>query len=151
MNLFVNFHNADAAVVFIARMFLGLLFFFQGYDAVFRIKISGVIEAIKFPLVAKGVPKFIIISGAYFTSYVELICGFLLIIGFIKYYALYLLGIDLLFAAFAFGIIKPMWDMQFVFPRLLLLIFLLLFPAYSDVLSVDYHWSLFKFINSLNN
>ena len=145
MQLLVH-HNEIA--VFVARIFLGLLFFFQGYDAVFRIKVGGVIETIKQPLMNKGVPKFFIRAGAYFTSYAELICGTFLLIGFVKYYSLYFLGIDLLFAAFAFGIIKPMWDMQFVFPRLVLLIFLLIVPTEWDVLSIDYNWSFIKFIKS---
>lgn len=131
----------EMVAVFITRVFLGLLFLFQGYDAVFRVKVKGVIDTIFLPLEDKGVPKPLIYLGAYFTSYIQLVCGFLLLIGFLKYYALCLLGIDLLFAAFAFGILKPMWDMQFVFPRLVLLIFLLIAPSHWDVLSIDYWFS----------
>ena len=87
--------------------------------------------------------------GAYFTSYVELIGGFFLIIGFLKYYSLYLLGINLLVASFAFSITKPMWDMQFVFPRILLLLFLLIVPSNWDVISVDYWISIIKLLKSL--
>lgn len=143
------FHNHEIAGVLIARVFLGLLFFFQGFDAIFRIKISGVLETIEEPLTRIRVPRFFILFGAYFTSYVELIGGFLLIIGFIKYYALYLLGIDIIIASIAFGIVKPMWDMQYVFPRLALLLFLLIIPSQWDVISVDYVWSVIKFIKSI--
>lgn len=136
--------DAHTIAVFIARVFLGLLFFFQGYDAVFRIKIKGVVETIFSPLKEKGFPNSLIYFGVYFTSYAELLCGFSLIIGFLKFYSLYLLGIDLLIASIAFGTIKPMWDMQFVFPRLALLIFLLVIPSYWDVISVDYVLPIFK-------
>lgn len=137
----------DAA--FIARLFLGILFFLQGYDKVFRIGVKQVIAAVHGPLSSKGMPKSFSTFGAYFTSYVELICGGLLIIGFVKYYCLYLLGFDLVFAALAFGIVEPIWDMKHIFPRLALLIFLMIIPSQWDVISVDYAWSLIRFIKSI--
>lgn len=136
----------DAA--FIVRLFLGILFFLQGYDKVFRIGVRQVIATVHGPLSSKGVPKIFSTLGAYYTSYAELICGALLIIGFVKYYCLYLLGFDLLFAALAFGIVEPIWDMKHIFPRLVLLIFLMVIPSQWDVISVDYVWSLIKFIKS---
>lgn len=141
--------NKEVMAVFIVRVFLGLLFFFQGVDAVFNVKPSGVLQTIKEPLMEKGVPSFMIVFGAYYTSYVELLAGFCLLIGFVKYYALYLLGIDLLIASVAFGIIKPMWDMQFVFPRLVLLLFFLITPSEWDIISVDYIWSIIRFVRTI--
>ena len=123
--------------VFIARIFLGLLFFFQGYDAVFNIKIRNVIGTYQHTFSNKGIPKFLTIIGSWFTSYVELVGGFLLIAGLFKYYAIYFLGIDLIVASIAFGITTPMWDMRFVFPRLALLLFLLVVPTTWDSWSVD--------------
>jgi uncharacterized membrane protein YphA (DoxX/SURF4 family) len=146
MSFSVHVREMDAA--FIARVFLGLVFFLQGYDKVFRMGVKQVIQTIHTPLSSKGVPEFISIFGAYFTSYVELICGALLIVGFVKYYCLYLLGFDLLFAAMAFGIVEPVWDMRHIFPRLALLIFLMVIPSRWDVIAVDYVWSLIKFIKS---
>jgi uncharacterized membrane protein YphA (DoxX/SURF4 family) len=143
-----TYHHEIAAVL-IARVFLGLLFFFQGYDAVFKVKIKGVVEAIASPLSATGFPKILIICGAWYTSMVELIAGFFLIIGFVKYYALYLLGIDLIIASIAFGVTKPVWDMRFVFPRLALLLFLLIVPSQWDIFSVDYCWSILRLIKSI--
>ena len=142
-------HSREVVAMFIVRVFLGTLFFFQGFDAVFRIKVKGVLDTIEQPLLEKGLPKIFIEIGAYYTSYVNLIGGFLLIIGFVKYYALYFIGIDILLTAFAFSVIKSMWDMQFVFPRLMLMIFFLIAPTYWDVISIDYVWSLFKFIRSI--
>lgn len=149
--MYTIFHNHEIAGAFLARIFLGLLFFFQGVDAVFNIKINGILQTIEEPMSKTGVPKFLIVTGAWFTCYIELIGGFLLIIGFAKYYAMYLLGLDLIIASIAFGIMKPMWDMQFVFPRLVLLIFLLVIPSEWDVLSVDYVWSIIKFVRSLTH
>ena len=144
-------HSREVVAMFIARVFLGTLFFFQGFDSVFRIKVKGVFQTIEQPFLDKGLPKIFITIGTYYTSYVNLICGFLLIIGFAKYYALYFIGLDILMTAFAFSIIKPMWDMHLVFPRLALVIFFLIAPAYWDVISVDYAWSLIKFVKSITN
>jgi putative oxidoreductase len=140
----------EVVAVFIARVFLGFLFFFQGADAVFKITPAGVMRAIEQPLRERGVPRFFIGAGVYFTSYTELIAGLFLITGFLKYYALYLLGLDLIVASLVFGMIKPMWDMQFVFPRLVLLLFLLLVPAEWDVLSGDYLWAPTEFVSLIN-
>lgn len=146
----MSYHHETAAAL-ITRVFLGVLFFFQGYDKVFKVKIKGVIETFEYSIISKHLSKTLLVLIAFFTSYIELIGGFLLIIGFLKYYTLYFLGLDLILVAVAFGMIKPMWDMQFVFPRLLLLLLLLVIPSQWDVVSVDYFWSLIKFLKSLNN
>jgi len=146
MLLMIHVREMEAALL--ARVFLGLLFLFQGYDKIFRIGVSNVIETIHNPLKEKGIPEFFSKVGAYLTSYIELICGFTLIIGFAKYWSMYLLGFDILFAAVAFGIVEPMWDMRHFFPRMVLLLFLLIIPSQWDVISVDYAWSLIKFMHS---
>jgi putative oxidoreductase len=122
---------------FIARIFLGLLFFFQGYDAVFNVKIRNVIQVYENSFASKGIPRFLTVVGAWFTSYIEFIGGLLLILGVFQYYVLSLLGLDLIIASIAFGISTPMWDTRHVFPRLLLLLLLLIIPASWNVISLD--------------
>ncbi|MBI4944952.1 MAG: DoxX family membrane protein [Bacteroidetes bacterium] len=145
------FYHHEVAAALLARIFLGLLFFFQGIDAVFNIQIRGVLRTIEEPMSKIGVPKFLIITGTWFACYIELIGGFLLIIGFAKYYVMYLLGLDLIIASIALSIMKAMWDMQFIFPRFAILIFLLVIPSDWDVVSVDYVWSIIKFFRSLTH
>lgn len=147
MNFSIPFREMDVA--FIARVFLGFVFFLQGYDKVFRLGVKQVIQTVHEPLAAKGVPRFFSATGAYFTSYIELIFGALLIIGFAKYYCLGLLGFDLIFAAIAFGIVEPVWDMKHIFPRLALLLFLLVIPSQWDVISIDHVWCVSNFIKSI--
>lgn len=130
--------NNEAVLTFILRVILGILFFFQGYDRVFKLKISGVIEFFSQQLGSIKVPQFVLVLTAWFTSCAELLCGALLILGLFKTYALYLLGLDLIIVSAAFSLIKPMWDMQQLFPRLILLAILLYLPAKWDVLSVDH-------------
>jgi putative oxidoreductase len=127
----------ECVAVLIARVFLGLLFFFQGYDAVFHVKVKYVIQAYEHSFANKGIPRFLTVCGAWFTSCVELIGGLLLVLGLFESPVLYLLAFDLIIASIAFGITSPMWDMKFVFPRLALLIFLLVVPYSWNLWSLD--------------
>ncbi len=133
----INQYHVVAAI-FIARVFLGILFFFQGYDAIFNIKLKQVIETYHNTFVNKGIPKFLTISASWFTSYTALIGGFLLIIGLCEYSVLYLLGLNLIITAIGFSINNPMWDTRFVLPRLILIIFLLIVPQNRNIWSLDY-------------
>jgi len=131
--------NHESVLTFVLRVILGILFFFQGYDKVFRMKIGGVADFFRQELGPIAVPNFIILLSAWFTSLAELFCGALLIVGLFKSYALGLLGIDMILVTAAFSLIKPMWDMQFVFPRLILLAILLYLPWQWDTISLDYY------------
>lgn len=126
------------AGVFIARVFLGFLFFFQGYDAVFRIKMANVISALQNEFYGKGIPQFLTAFMAWFTSYTALICGLMLVFGLATYIALFLLGINLIVASVGFGLSKPMWDMKHAFPRLALILLLLFVPHDWHHLSIDH-------------
>ena len=136
-NITLYFNN-ESILVFILRVILGILFFFQGYDKVFNVKINGVIEFFRNESRHVQIPEFILKSSAYFTSYAELIGGTLLILGLFKNYALYLLGFDLIIVVGAFSMLKPMWDMNLLFPRLILLGILLFLPSKWDILSLDF-------------
>ncbi len=127
----------EIAAIFVARVFLGLLFFFQGYDAVFTVKIKHVIETYENTFINKGIPKFLTVFAIWFTCCSELIGGFFLIIGLFENSALYLLSINLIIASIGFGINTPMWDTKFVFPRLILILFLLLIPESWNGWSFD--------------
>jgi len=133
-----DYINNESVLTFVLRVILGILFFFQGYDKIFKIKLNEVVNTFQAELGSIAVPKAILVPIAYFTSFVELIAGALLIVGMFKTYALYLLGIDLILVAGAFSLIKPMWDMQLLFPRLILLSILLYLPNSWDVLSLDF-------------
>lgn len=130
--------NNEAILVFILRVILGLLFFFQGYDKVFKVKTPGVLDFFKSELGNIKIPDPVLKLSTYYTSYVEFICGALLIIGLFTKYALYLLGFDLILVVGAFSLIKPMWDMQLLFPRLVLLSILLYLPEEWNIISADH-------------
>jgi len=54
-------------------------------------------------------------------------------------------GIDLLIVAFGFSMLNPVWDLRDIFPRLLLVVILLVMPAEWDVVSVDYGLGILAF------
>lgn len=123
---------AEVVAAFTARVFLGLLFFFQGYDKVFKLKITGVVRAFEQPYRQTRLPLFFLQAGAVLTSFIELVGGLMLILGIFKYAALYILAFDLLIATAALSLMNPMWDLKFSFPRLVLILFLLIIPPEWD-------------------
>jgi uncharacterized membrane protein YphA (DoxX/SURF4 family) len=122
----------------LVRVTVGILFFFQGYDKLFRIKMSGVINAFVTDAEHRKVPKPVLYVISYYTSIVELIGGLFLIVGLFTTFSLYALALDLVLVCLAFSYIKPMWNMKHVFPRLLLVVLLLLLPTEFNQLSLDY-------------
>ncbi len=130
-------NNAYVAELLV-RVFAGVLFFYQGYDKLFRIKMPGVISAFAEDADRYHVPRPILSLVAYYTSFAELLGGAMLILGFLTSYALYALGLDLVLVSLAFSYMTPMWDLKHVFPRLVLLVILLLFPPEYCRYSLDH-------------
>ncbi|AEA45172.1 DoxX family protein [Fluviicola taffensis DSM 16823] len=130
-------YNPIAAIT-IARVFLGILFLFQGYDAVFNIGLKKVTDTYQANFGLKGIPRNLTSFAAWYTSCTELICGLLLVLGLFEFASLYLLGINLIIAAIGFGLNAPLWDTKNVYPRLILLLFLLIVPAHWHHWSLDY-------------
>lgn len=135
METITQYHHVMAALI--ARVFLGCLFFFQGYDAIFNVRIRNVIDTYQAGFSKKGIPVFLTVCAAWFTSCTALVGGALLITGLFQYPALYLLGLNLVVAAIGFGINTPMWDPRHVLPRLILILFLLAIPQSWNVAAFD--------------
>lgn len=131
------YFSQENFLVFLIRVILGILFFFQGYDKIFKVKIAGVVDFFHDEMQHKKMPSFLLVFSAYFTSFAEFIGGGLLIIGLFKTWAYYLLGLDLILVCGAFSMMKPMWDMGMLFPRLLLLAILLYLPLQWDIIALD--------------
>lgn len=121
--------NFSIAEVFV-RCFLGILFVFQGYDKLFVVKIKNVVNAFHSEADRKHIPEFLLVFTSYFTSITEFIGGILLITGLFHQFVPIILAINLLIVAFAFSFLRPMWDMQHVFPRVILLTLILLLSNY---------------------
>ena len=126
-----------AAAILFTRALLGLIFIMQGHGKIFIYSVPKVYGMFFKDFEKTFLPKWLIWATAYYTSYVELICGLLLIIGLFRQWALYLLGIDLLIVSFGHGLLEPIWDLQHVIPRAILLITALLVPRQWDKWNLD--------------
>jgi uncharacterized membrane protein YphA (DoxX/SURF4 family) len=133
----MNDRTSRAIAVLFARALLGVIFLMQGYGKVFTFSVLKAYDMFFKDFEKTFLPKWLIWSTAYYTSYVELICGFLLIIGLFRKYALYLLAIDLLVVSFGHGFMEPIWDLQHVIPRAILLIAILIIPSQWDKWHLD--------------
>lgn len=131
-----NTYSRAAGLLFI-RSLLGVIFLMQGYGKVFVFGVSKVYAMFFAAFENTFLPKWIIISTAYYTSYIEMIGGLLLIVGIFRKYIYYLLSIDLLVVSFGHGLLEPIWDLQHVMPRTILLAALFLIPKEWDRWCLD--------------
>src|SRR5689334_14729305 len=92
----------------VLRTVAGILFFFQGYDKLFNIRIAGIINTFGDSFFRKKIPAAALRPAILISSWIELICGLALFIGLERNIALYLLSFNMIFVALAFSIIKPM-------------------------------------------
>ncbi len=123
--------------MFFIRVLLGIIFLMQGYGKIFTIGTGKIYDMFFKVFENTFLPKWLIVSTAYFTSYVELFCGLMLIIGLLRKQAMYLLAIDLLIVSFGHGLIEPIWDLSHVMPRAILLAALFFFPWEWDKWNAD--------------
>lgn len=125
--------------VLTVRLILGLIFLMQGFGKVFTWGVENVYNMDFFYGTYNDIlPDYVIKATAYYTSYIELIAGLLVVIGLKKNYALYLLASVLVIVTFGHGLIDPIWDLSHVMYRTILLVALLLLPQDWDRFSVDY-------------
>ncbi len=129
--------NRNVALLTI-RMLLGFIFLMQGFGKVVTMGVEQVYKADFFYGTFNTLlPDFIIQATAYYTSYIELIGGLLLVIGFKTNYALYALASVLIIVTFGHGLAQPIWDLSHVMYRAILLVALLLLPQEWDKFSTD--------------
>ena len=122
----------------IVRVFAGIIFLFQGYDKLFNVKITGVVSTFLDEAEHHHIRRPLVTMMAWYTSAVEFFGGIFLILGLFTKCTLYFLGVDLLLVAVAFSVLDAVWDMRHVFPRLILVTALLLFPETWNKFSLDY-------------
>ncbi len=126
-----------ALALFLLRTVTGIIFFFQGYDKIFNIKIKNVVSTFQEPIEKTYIPNSLLKPFAWITSGAELIGGLLLIFGLMIDLSLLILSINMLLVAIAFSNIKAMWDMQYYFPRFIFLLLLMLLPSEWDQWKLD--------------
>ncbi|CAA0250616.1 conserved membrane hypothetical protein [Tenacibaculum maritimum] len=128
--------NKQIAVTII-RLILGFIFFFQGFGKVFKFGLYNVYTNFFLASYREILPDFLLLFTAYYTSIIELVAGFLLIIGFKRDMALYALASVLVIVTIGHGLKEPVWDLSHVMYRTILLVSLLLLPTELDFFSID--------------
>ncbi|MFT5779672.1 MAG: putative membrane protein YphA (DoxX/SURF4 family) [Crocinitomicaceae bacterium] len=126
-----------AAGILIIRLVLGFIFLMQGFGKIFSMGVDLVHYKYFAGSFKDILPESITYATAYYTSYVELLGGLLLLIGFKRDLALYFLGSVLIIVSFGHGLLDPTWGVQDVLFRLMLLAALLLLPKTWDTISID--------------
>jgi uncharacterized membrane protein YphA (DoxX/SURF4 family) len=119
------------------RVILGSLFFFQAYEKLFRIGLDESYRVFQEDAQRKNVPIWFMKGSVIISSYIELIAGFMLIIGFFQSYAMFLLGINLIMVSIGFGYLQGLWDIRHVFPRIVLLALLYVIYDGPHLWSID--------------
>ncbi len=109
----------------------------QGFGKVFTWGISNVYQNVFASYEETWIPNFLLQFTAYFTSYMELVGGLLLVLGLFRHWAYLGLGAVLLLVTYGHGLSSPIWDLQHVFVRAVFLIGLLLVPKDWDQLHLD--------------
>ncbi|MEX1001416.1 MAG: DoxX family membrane protein [Crocinitomicaceae bacterium] len=123
--------------LFFIRLLLGVIFLMQGYGKVFTYGVEKVYQLF-FSSYTEFLPDFLVKATVYFTSYAELLGGLLLILGLFRNYVYYLFIVVLLVVSLGHGIAQPIWDLQHVFFRSVLLIVLLFMPQEKDKWAIDH-------------
>ena len=119
------------------RLLLGFIFTMQGYGKVFKIGVQKIYESAFLPY-TKFFPEILLQWLAYFTSYVELFAGLLLLLGLFRMAAYISLAAVLLIVSFGHGLMEPIWNLQHVFVRSVFLTALFLIPLKKDLYSLDH-------------
>ncbi len=119
------------------RVLLGVIFLMQGWGKIFYMTVPKVYESFFKTFENTFLPKWLIVATAYYTSYIELIGGLLLILGLFRKYAMILLALDLIIVSYGHGLTEPIWDLSHVIPRAILLAILFFIPVEWDRWNVD--------------
>lgn len=130
--------NQQIAVLTL-RLLLGFIFLMQGYGKVFTYTVDNIYNMMFATEAYANFPNVLLLGTAYYTSYVELLAGVLLVLGLKRDYALYALASVLVIVTFGHGYAEPIWDLSHVMYRSSLLIALLLLPSQWDRFSIDYY------------
>lgn len=128
--------NKSAALLTI-RLILGFIVLAQGYGKIFVFGMNAVYNNFFAATYADILPEFLLWVTAYYTTFVELIAGILLVVGYKRDYALYAVASVLVIVTFGHGLAEPIWDTSHVMSRLLLTAALLLLPEEWDSWRLD--------------
>ena len=83
-------------------------------------------------------PEWMLLCTAYFTSYAEAICGLTVMLGLMRYLSYTVLATVLFVVSFGHGLIEPIWNLEHVLFRGILLLPLFFIDGNEDRFSLDH-------------
>src|SRR5215831_1477241 len=139
MRSFINNQRSRNLAVFFAREVLGFIFFMAGVYKVFQLGPLGHARKYFLPFSDTFLPVWSLWATGTTIPFVELIAGFLLIIGWRIREALIGLGCVLVIVTFGHLLKEPLYPFhEHVIPRLALLVFVFALPRADDRFSLDH-------------
>jgi uncharacterized membrane protein YphA (DoxX/SURF4 family) len=130
--------NNQTFGIFFLRALVGIIFLMQGWGKVFTFGIWNLYEN-GFKSFETMLPMPILVAVLFFTTFTELLGGLLLLLGWQRAWVYRALAAVLLVVSFGHGLESPIWDLQHVIFRTILLAPLFFLPDEWDTWSLD-HW-----------
>lgn len=138
MRLQVDDSQARAWAILFARGVLGFIFFMAGVWKVFELGPAGHARRYFLPFQDTFLPTWSLWLVGTIIPFIELIAGFLVLLGWRTRLALVALGVVLVVVTFGHLLHQPLYAFhEHVIPRLVLLLFLLAMPEEADRFSLD--------------
>jgi len=127
--------------IFFVRWVLGLIFFMAGWWKTFELTPAGHVRKFFLPFANTWIPLWLLWAIGVTIPIVELLAGGLMCLGLRVRAAGIALGFILIVVAYGHLLDDPLFDTtHHIFPRLVLLTFVLAAPAERDLLSLDAWW-----------
>ena len=125
--------------VFCARVVLGLIFGMAGWHKVFVMTPPGhAAQYFTVPYADSWIPYWLLFAAGVTVPFIELVGGWLLVVGWRIREAMIALGLVLILVTYGHLLANFLFDFTgHVIPRLSLLVFVSLMPRQSDWLSID--------------
>jgi uncharacterized membrane protein YphA (DoxX/SURF4 family) len=136
--------------LFFLRSLLGIIFMMQGWGKVFQFGIWNLYENAFISFEAM-LPKPVLVAVLLFTTFAELLGGLFLILGWQRKWFYRILASVLLLVSFGHGLESPIWDLQHVVFRAILLIPLFFLPEEWDSWSLDHRLKQKRGFNKIIN
>jgi uncharacterized membrane protein YphA (DoxX/SURF4 family) len=130
---------ARAWAILFARGVLGFIFFMAGVWKVFQLGPAGHVRRYFLPFQDTFLPRWSLWGVGATIPFIELIAGFLVLLGWRTRVALIGLGAVLVIVTFGHLLHEPLYPFhEHVIPRLVLVLFILAMPQEADRFSIDY-------------
>ena len=127
--------------IFFVRWVLGLIFFMAGWWKTFQLGPAGHVRQFFLPFADTWIPLWLLWAVGAAIPVVERIAGAMMCLGRKVRAAGIALGVILIVVAYGHLLKDPLFDTtHHIFPRLVLLTFVLVAPAERDLLSLDGWW-----------